>query len=60
MEDLQQLLDERMEREDYVPLNKVNSSTIHRKETTVDIENDKLGVRNESAMGNNKQIKIAT
>lgn len=58
MKDLQQLLDERMEREDYVPLNKVHSSTIHRKETTVDIENDKLGVRNESAMGKDLSPKI--
>ena len=57
MDDLQQLLDERLEAQT-TPLNKVHSSTIHRKETTVDLDNEKIGVRNESAMGKDLSVKI--
>jgi hypothetical protein len=57
MDDLQQLLDERLEAQT-TPLNKVHSSTIHRKETTVDLDNEKIGVRNESAIGKDLSIKI--
>ena len=57
MDDLQQLLDERLEAQT-TPLNKVHSSTIHRKETTVDLDNEKNGVRNESAMGKDLSVKI--
>lgn len=57
MDDLQQLLDERLEAQT-TPLNKVHSSTIHRKETTVDLDNEKIGVRNESAIGKDLFIKI--
>lgn len=57
MDDLQQLLDERLEAQT-MPLNKVHSSTIHRKETTVDLDNEKIGVRNESAMGKDLSVKI--
>lgn len=57
MDDLQQLLDERLEAQT-TPLNKVHSSTIHRKETTVDLDNEKIGMRNESAMGKNLSVKI--
>lgn len=57
MDDLQQLLDERLEAQT-IPLNKVHSSTIHRKETTVDLDNEKIGVRNESAIGKDLSIKI--
>lgn len=57
MDDLQQLLDERLEAQT-TPLNKVHSSTIHRKETTVDLNNEKIGVRNESAMGKDLSVKI--
>lgn len=57
MDDLQQLLDERLEAQT-TPLNKVHSSTIHRKETTVDLDNEKNGVRNESAIGKDLSIKI--
>lgn len=57
MDDLQQLLDERLEAQT-TPLNKVHSSTIHRKETTVDLDNEKIGVRNESAMDKDLSVKI--
>lgn len=57
MDDLQQLLDERLEAQT-TPLNKVHSSTIHRKETTVDLDNEKIGMRNESAMGKDLSVKI--
>lgn len=57
MDDLQQLLDERLEAQT-TPLNKVHSSTIHRKETTVDLDNEKIAVRNESAIGKDLSIKI--
>nr|DAF21991.1 MAG TPA: hypothetical protein [Caudoviricetes sp.] len=57
MDDLQQLLDERLEAQT-TPLNKVHSSTIHRKEITVDLDNEKIGVRNESAMGKDLSVKI--
>mgnify|MGYP007011635093 FL=1 len=57
MDDLQQLLDERLEAQT-TPLNKVHSSTIHRKETTVDLDNEKIGMRNESAIGKDLSIKI--
>lgn len=57
MDDLQQLLDKRLEAQT-TPLNKVHSSTIHRKETTVDLDNEKIGVRNESAIGKDLSIKI--
>lgn len=57
MDDLQQLLDERLEAQTTL-LNKVHSSTIHRKETTVDLDNEKIGVRNESAIGKDLSIKI--
>lgn len=57
MDDLQQLLDERLEAQT-TPLNKVHSSTIHRKETTVDLDNEKIGIRNESAMGKDLSAKI--
>ena len=57
MDDLQQLLDERLEAQT-TPLNKVHSSTIHRKETTVDLDNEKIGVRNELAMGKDLSVKI--
>lgn len=57
MDDLQQLLDERLKAQT-TPLNKVHSSTIHRKETTVDLDNEKIGVRNESAIGKDLSIKI--
>lgn len=57
MDDLQQLLDERLEAQT-TPLNKVHSSTIHRKETTLDLDNKKIGVRNESAMGKDLSVKI--
>lgn len=57
MDDLQQLLDERLEAQT-TPLNKVHSSTIHRKETTVDLDDEKIGVRNESAMGKDLSVKI--
>ena len=57
MDDLQQLLDERLEAQT-TPLNKVHSSTIHRKETTVDVDNEKIGMRNESAMGKDLSVKI--
>lgn len=57
MDDLQQLLDERLEVQT-TPLNKVHSSTIHRKETTVDLDNEKIGMRNESAIGKDLSIKI--
>lgn len=57
MDDLQQLLDERLEAQT-TPLNKVHSSTIHRKETTVDLDNEKIGMRNESAMGKYLSVKI--
>lgn len=57
MDDLQQLLDERLEAQT-TPLNKVHSSTIHRKETTVDLNNEKIGMRNESAMGKDLSVKI--
>ena len=57
MDDLQQLLDERLEAQT-MPLNKVHSSTIHRKETTVDLDNEKISVRNESAIGKDLSIKI--
>lgn len=57
MDDLQQLLDERLEAQT-IPLNKVHSSTIHRKETTVDLDNEKIGMRNESAMGKDLSVKI--
>lgn len=57
MDDLQQLLDERLEAQT-MPLNKVHSSTIHRKETTVDLDDEKIGVRNESAMGKDLSVKI--
>ena len=57
MDNLQQLLDERLEAQT-TPLNKVHSSTIHRKETTVDLDNEKTGIRNESAMGKDLSVKI--
>lgn len=57
MDDLQQLLDERLEAQT-THLNKVHSSTIHRKETTVDLDNEKIGVRNELAMGKDLSVKI--
>jgi len=57
MDDLQQLLDERLEAQT-TPLNKVHSSTIHRKETTVDLDNEKIGMRNESAMDKDLSVKI--
>ena len=57
MDDLQQLLDERLEAQT-TPLNKFHSSTIHRKETTVDLDDEKIGVRNESAMGKDLSVKI--
>lgn len=57
MDDLQQLLDERLEAQT-TPLNKVHSSTIHRKETTVDLDNEKIGMRNESAIGKDLSVKI--
>lgn len=57
MDDLQQLLDERLEAQT-TPLNKVHSSTIHRKETTVDLDDEKIGVRNELAMGKDLSVKI--
>lgn len=57
MDDLQQLLDERLEAQT-TPLNKVHSSTIHRKETTVDLDNEKIGMRNESAMSKDLSVKI--
>lgn len=57
MDDLQQLLDERLEAQT-TPLNKVHSSTIHRKETTLDLDNEKIGARNESAMGKDLSVKI--
>lgn len=57
MDDLQQLLDERLDAQT-TPLNKVHSSTIHRKETTVDLDNEKIGVRNESAIVKDLSIKI--
>lgn len=57
MDDLQQLLDERLEAQT-TPLNKVHSSTIHRKETTIDLDNEKIGMRNESAMGKDLSVKI--
>lgn len=57
MDDLQQLLDERLEAQT-TPLNKVHSSTIHRKETTVDLDDEKIGMRNESAMGKDLSVKI--
>lgn len=57
MDDLQQLLDERLEAQT-TPLNKVHSSTIHRKETTVDLDNERIGMRNESAMGKDLSVKI--
>lgn len=57
MDDLQQLLDERLEAQTTI-LNKVHSSTIHRKETTVDLDNEKIGMRNESAMGKDLSVKI--
>lgn len=58
MEDLQALLEERMNKEDYVQLNKVSSSTIHRQETTVTTDDSKIGIRNESALGKNLSQKI--
>lgn len=57
MDNLQQLLDERLEAQT-TPLNKVHSSTIHRKETTVNLDNKKTGIRNESAMGKDLSVKI--
>lgn len=57
MDNLQQLLDERLEAQT-IPLNKVHSSTIHRKETTVDLDNEKTGVRNESAMSKDLSVNI--
>lgn len=57
MDNLQQLLDERLAAQT-TPLNKVHSSTIHRKETTVDLDNEKTGVRNESAMDKDLSVNI--